>query len=143
MMCVDALDQLMEAEASDLAGMGGTSLALHVRACPRCGPMAAQLLEGQRVLGAVLDAVQPRTPASRVIRHGSRLRRGGWWLGVAPFLAAAGITALLVIGLHEPTPVYYPRHILDRPNVSVRVSPGHNAAVLRTADPRVTIVWIL
>lgn len=54
MRCREAAEFLLEAEPAELAGVGDSALAAHLRGCARCAAVGARLLEGERVLGEVL-----------------------------------------------------------------------------------------
>lgn len=153
MRCEEAIELMLEAELEELAGRGDSALAAHVRSCARCAATAERLLAGQRLLAAALDEVQPRVSADEVIA-GARLHRkapsplgsrrlGRRGLAAAVPLAAAAALALLLLrddpAAPEPFPIArFAEHAADP---VLTVPAGSNAAIFKTSNPKITVVW--
>jgi hypothetical protein len=93
MTCTQALEALLEADPSDLAGQGGSPLAQHVRACARCRRLAAQVLDDTHLLASVelVPAVRPQP-----------VRRRSWLPAlVMPAALAAAIVAIILLQSRE------------------------------------------
>ncbi len=170
MNCHEALEWLLEAGPDELAGVGDSPAAAHLRSCARCTAAAARLLEGQHALAASLDGLRPRLSAdealdrvlgaspseSGVARAVARLARwrGGaparptrlparwrrWAVAAALPAAAAGFAALLLTG-DAPPPAPLPVSHLAERTPALSVPAGRNAAVFTTSNPRITVVW--
>ena len=60
MICAEAVNKILEAEAAELQGLGGGPLAEHIRGCAHCRAAAEAVLDGQHRLGTELArAVEP------------------------------------------------------------------------------------
>ncbi|HEX7051979.1 MAG TPA: hypothetical protein VF188_17355 [Longimicrobiales bacterium] len=159
MNCNDARERLLEAEPAELAGRGESELAAHLRTCARCAGAAARLLEGQALLDARLAAFRPRASVDQLLERlplaagrveaavagasgrTSPSRRRLRAAAAVP-LAAAAVVAILVFR-REPPPRPLPVAEPSAGTVpAVRVPAGRDAAIFRTANPKITIVWI-
>ncbi len=171
MTCDHALERMLEADPVELRPDGETELARHIAACEHCGAIAATLwaeLAGlDRALTEYGESADPdaaavaalagvprsgSTPAPK--RSGPRRRGAGrrpralppvgsprTWI---PLAAAAALAAVLLIGRSGPPPPA-PDAVIDAgpaTRVSVTPPPDRGAAVLETANPSITIVWL-
>lgn len=150
MPCEMKLDVLLEAEPDELAGVGDTAVAQHVVLCSRCRAIADEILEGQALLAEELRVLTPARNVESVVdrvraqvprrRLRSRLRT------VVLPLAAAAVLSILVLGDRVPqrmvsndtTPHGAAR--LDAAR-AIQVSPARNVAVMKTDNPKITVVW--
>jgi hypothetical protein len=115
--CRTALDRLLEAASGELRGEGGSELAGHVRACPRCRAVADRLLQGQAGLARALAEIRPgrsvdsaleELPDERAIAADVRARGARRWAWLAPLAAAAALTGVLLLrdgGTERPSAV--------------------------------------
>jgi hypothetical protein len=191
MNCAAALEAMLDAEPSELAGQSTTSLATHLASCARCRAVARRLDADTHLLAVSnVPSVSP-----------GRMRRGAtiWvqWslvpvgLVAALFLSIARRTPDVPVGTTSATPavaardsVALPRGIADAatssaerpkltrvraypaavPVAAVRISPrsptfaptpaeggsavivdpqpGQRVAVMRTSNPKLTVVWL-
>lgn len=131
MTCDEAREAMMTAEPQELIGRGdgagAGALAAHLAGCPACAEKAMKL-------GAAL------APLSREMNRRAR-RRAAMVVGI-PAAAAAVVLGVFIarpandaerVALHAPIPANV---------VSVDVKAGQRATVLKTSDPKVTVVWI-
>jgi len=127
MNCAEARDAMLGGEPAELAGAGDTELASHVRSCDDC-----------RRLGCALDRDVRRLARSVSRRRARRVA----------IVAAAPIAAVILAFVVSQRDGGGPRRDISRQSlpparvVSVDVAPGQRAAVLKTADPTVTLVWL-
>jgi hypothetical protein len=126
MNCNEARKAMLVAEPSELRGESSTTLAAHLATCEACARLG---------LGFAGDAGR----LSSEIR--TRSRRRVAILAALP-IAATILVVVMLASRDEPTPK---RLALDPPPpsrvISVDIAPGQRAAVLKTADPSVTLVW--
>lgn len=155
MNCEAVLELLLEADLEELEGRGDSPVAAHVRSCARCADVARRLLAGERLLAAALDEIRPSASADEAIaglhvdetvRTPLRLgRRPRWRPGLAaalPLAAAAGLALLLLrddATPPEPLPIARVAEHAAGPVVTVPV--GSNAAIFKTSNPKITVVW--
>jgi hypothetical protein len=93
MNCAAALEAILEAEPSELAGQGTTSLAAHLATCERCQAVAHQIVVETRLLA--VSVVPSGSPGG--MRHSAPL-----W--VRRSLVPAGIAAAIIVALAQRTP---------------------------------------
>jgi hypothetical protein len=134
MTCDQARDELLIADPRDLAVDGG-DLANHLSACAECRARADALVAQTALLAST-------------VRRRARSRRSRRVFVIASLpIAAAALIAVAVRSSHETSiarttvarsasPLPVAKH------VSLTVAPGQSAAVLRTADSTVTVIWI-
>jgi hypothetical protein len=127
MTCDEVRDAVMTAEPRELRADGDGPLAAHLAECPACAKQA-------RMLSSVL----PRLSKKATLR--SR-QRAAMAVGI-PAAAAAVVLGVFIArpGGEESTarpPASIPTNV-----VSVDVKAGQRATVLKTSDPKVTVVWI-
>ena len=135
MTCTEARDAIEIAELSELGASDDSPLAEHLRGCDECRRLADVVVRGTARL--TLDT------ARRSRTHRSRVRRVTAWSSVA---AAATIVAAVVADRREPTtaqpePVRSASLPVAR-HVSLEVGRGQQATVLKTSDPKVTVIWL-
>ena len=140
--CATSMDLLLVADVAELSGAGDSDLAAHVRMCASCRVHAERLLAEQARLAhalATLTALHTAPASNR-----TPLRRWATRL-VVPLAAAAAAVVVLVTREgqrdREPLPplIVPPMRVAEVPVVNA--STGRNVAVLRTSDPRITVVW--
>ena len=128
MTCMEAREAMLVAEPAELRGEGESALTAHLVECGACRSLARDVAGDLRRL------------SSRVRARSARR---------ALMLAALPVAAVLVIAAamrmqraHQPTVAALPSS--DRPAsvVSVDVGVGQRATVIKTADPKTTLVWI-
>ena len=126
MNCREAREAMLIAEREELRGEGETPLAEHVALCEACGRVGSALASDLR-----------RLSASVARRKSKRIAL------IAALPAAAAILIVARIAVREE-PVPRPALAAQSPAhvVSVDVAPGQRAAVLKTSDPKVTLVWL-
>jgi len=130
MNCIQAREAMLVAEPGELrAGYPGESeLAAHLRDCEACRTLA-------RALTGDLNRLSLR------VRARSRRR--------TLMLAALPIAAVLVAAVTRTRHRAEPSAVASLPSndrpanvVSVDVQVGQHATVIKTADPKITLVWI-
>ena len=158
--CAAFRELLLEADPAELRGAGESPLALHLRGCDRCAADAERVLAAQKQMADALSgitasaasppaAVSTRQRALRpwsasVARGRSRRRL---IMGAAP-LAAAAVIALLLVQQRDSDelvrlePVGAPVAVAAEAPV-VNVTTAHDVAIMKTADPNITVVWYL
>jgi predicted anti-sigma-YlaC factor YlaD len=150
MKCVDAVELILEADPQDLAGKGDSILARHVRSCPKCRALALVVLEEERALAVQMVEAVPAPDLDAILalglasenrpssRHARKFRSAGYAL--IPLAAAAALVGLLLQS--EPT-LPGPAYSSPEPTVALglEIPEGRNAAVLRTDNPDITVLW--
>ena len=139
MDCRVATELMLEADTAELQGNAG-ALAEHLRSCAECRARAALILREQNRLHVALTSLSGARAAARPNRS---LRRYVPRL-LLPLTAAA---ALALIFWQESwqrgeplPPLLVPAtRIAEVPVVNARAD--RNVAVMRTSDPRITVVW--
>lgn len=133
MTCSEARDTIETADLIDLRASEGP-LAAHLAECDDCRRLVAVVVRGTARL-AVDDARRWRAMQSGV-------RRVTAWSSVA---AAATIVAAIAVDRREAAVQPQPPRVGSLPaarQVSLEVSPGQQATVLKTSDPKVTVIWL-
>lgn len=133
MTCTEARDAITVANLSELRASDDAPLAEHLQHCAECRVLADVVLRGTSVLMS--------GNARRARLHRSRVRRVTAWSSVA---AAATIVAV-VADRREPTARPEPTRSASLPvarQVSLEVARGQQATVLKTSDPKVTVIWL-
>ncbi|MDP2956787.1 MAG: hypothetical protein Q8N53_10220 [Longimicrobiales bacterium] len=160
--CTPFRDLLLEAEAAELRGEGGSPLAHHVRACRSCARAAALILEETSRLDLLLSEAPPLDVDALLARAGvvsggaaapvgthrpapgapprRRLSRRLW----VPTAAAAALAALLLWQADEmqTPPASVTAAVAHGSPPLVEPAPGQDVAVMQTADPDITVVWL-
>ena len=128
MNCSQAREAMLVAEPAELHALGESALAAHLRECDACRSRA-------RALTVDLDRLSSRIQA--------RSRRRTFLLAALPVAAVLVATVTLVPKRAEQSPVAaHPRSERPANVVSVDVAVGQQATVIKTADPKTTLVWI-
>ena len=149
MTCTEALQAILEADLTDLEGQGESSLARHVRECPRCQEGAQAVLKEESALAQGLaEAVaspeldvlldQALGPATQPKTLRFRPRRFG--LTLLPVAAAAAMVVLFLGSEPQlPGDPYLPPEPV--PGLGLEAPEGRNVAVLATNNPEITVLW--
>jgi hypothetical protein len=128
MNCIEAREAMLDAEPAELRGESESPLAAHVRDCPTCHALARALARDTAVL------------SSRV-----RVRSRRRTLSITLLPVAAALVATVTVRANRgDQPSVAVRSHADAPAkiVSVDVGVGQQATVIKTADPKTTLVWI-
>ena len=136
MNCKEAREAMLVAEAAELKGETETPLAAHVASCADCRRASSIIAGGTTQLGLAI--------ARRASRPARRVSRRAIGLVLVP-LAAAAAFAVVKSG-RSPRDAELPR-VSRSPlpvarTVSLEVGRGQQATVLKTADPKVTVIWL-
>ena len=134
MTCTEARAAIEVADLPDLHADDGSPLAEHLTGCEDCRAIAMVVIRGT----AHLSAVSARR--DRISR--TRVRRVTGWSSVA---AAATIVGALVASRSEPSARSERARVASLPvarHVSLDVARGQQATVLKTSDPKVTVIWL-
>jgi len=150
MTCAEAMQAILEADPSDLEGLGEGGFQDHLRACSRCQAAARAVLEEEKALAMEMVAAVPLPDldgllAEAAISRGStpkrfspRFRKAGFTL--LPLAAAAAMVGLF-LGSEPPLPGA-PYTVPERPpGLGLEIPEGRNVAVLATNDPDITVLW--
>jgi hypothetical protein len=136
MNCDAARSALLTADPRELRGNASdTPLGAHLASCQKCHDLAARL-------SADLDKLSV-TVVARVGRERRRptIRRVAL---IAAIPVAAAAVAMFARGARDETPA--PAPAAARPAVSnmvsVDIARGQQATVIRTRDPKVTVIWL-
>jgi hypothetical protein len=127
MTCNEARQAMMTAEPWELVAAGSGALAAHIADCPACAETA-------KVLNSALSPL-----AEGVNRRGRR--RAAMVVGI-PAAAAAVVLGVAIARPNGDGERAAPHVAIPANVVSVEVKAGQHATVLKTSDPRVTVVWI-
>jgi len=127
MTCEDAHEAMMTAEPEELLGRGSGALAAHIAGCTACARRA-------KVLRSVLSPL-----AAAVNRR--RRRRAALVIGI-PAAAAAAVLGVFVAQPDGDDVIVAKGAAIPANVVWVDVKAGQHATVLKTSDPKVTVVWI-
>lgn len=129
MTCLQAREALVVADLLDLAS-ANDEIAAHLRECADCR--------------ASVNAITAQTAAlASAVRARARRRRSRRLLLVAtaPIAAALVLAISLQHRRERVAPEVRTSSLPVAHSISVTVAPGQSAAVLRTADTTVTVVW--
>ncbi len=128
MNCTEARDAMLDAEPSDLHTTTESPLALHLRECRACWTLAEALASDTDLLSSRVRA---------------RSRHRTLMLAALP-VAAVLVAAVTLATSRGEKPTVAVRQSNDRPAnvVSVDVGVGQRATVIKTADPKTTLIWI-
>ena len=136
MNCTEAREAMLVADPAELRGETETALAVHVTSCADCRRAAATIVGVTTQLGLAIARREPRTR-----RRASRRVIG---LVFVPVAAAAVFAVMSAGGFSrraEPPRVSLSPLPVAR-TVSLEVGRGQQATVLKTADPKVTVIWL-
>jgi L-alanine-DL-glutamate epimerase-like enolase superfamily enzyme len=130
MNCTEAREAMLVAEPAEFRAEGGagSELAAHVGECEVCRSLAGALAED-------LDRLSSRIRA--------RSRRRTLMIAALP-IAAVVVATVTVVAKRADQPIVAVQARTDRPAsvVSIEVGVGQQATVIKTADPKTTLVWI-
>jgi hypothetical protein len=128
MNCTEAREAMLVAEPAEFRAEGESEFTKHLGECGACGSLARSLLGDIDLLSSRLR---------------SRSMRRTLMLGALPIAAVLVVAVTVVTNRAEqPTVAALPHS--DRPAnvVSVDVGVGQRTTVIKTADPKTTLVWI-
>ena len=142
MRCTEARTKMLVADRAVLRGNGNSDLARHLPECDACRAIARGIERDTALLASTVpaDGDLSTAPAPR--------RRRTWTavgIGALPIAATIVIAVLFQQRSNSVAPVVdttLPNERIATRSVSVNVEPGQTATVIRTQDPKVTIVWI-
>ena len=136
MNCTEAREAMLAAEPAELRGMTETALAAHIAGCADCRRASAMIVAVTAQLGPAI--------ARRASRPRRRVSRRVIGLVLVP-IAAVAVFAIVKAGRSarraEPPRVSLSPLPVAR-TVSLEVGRGQQATVLKTADPKVTVIWL-
>ena len=137
MTCPEARKAMLVADPAELQGETETPLAAHIADCADCRRAAKMFAAGTAQLAVV--------SANRVAAHKRRVSRRTIGFALVPVAAAAVFAALLLTKssrrAEQPSRVaLVPLPVAH--TVSLEVARGQQATVLKTADPKVTVIWL-
>lgn len=148
--CSQAREALLEADLAQLEGRSGDALAGHLGGCEKCSAMARMILDGERGLGEVIEALVPASDLDELLERAreegpgirSAIRRKLTWSarGVVPLAAAAALAALF-LGREPVLPGDPVVPLATAPGLGLEVPEGQNVAVLATNNPDITVLW--
>jgi hypothetical protein len=131
MTCSEARDQLLVADLANLDSTGSGALAGHIAVCESCRAAAASIAEGTALL------------RSRVQRRRATSRRNRLMIFAAVPVAAAVVAVFgQMRASSQRKAIVHNADIRITHGVGVDVSRGQHATVIKTADPKVTIIWL-
>lgn len=134
MNCKEARNAMLVAEPAELTGEMETPLAAHLVACAECRRASTVIAGGTTQLGLAIARRPSRTPR--------RVSRRSIGLVLVPLAAAAVFAFLKAEGSSRRAE---PPRVSPLPvarTVSLEVGRGQQATVLKTADPKVTVIWL-
>jgi hypothetical protein len=135
MNCTQAREALLVADLAELRGETETPLVAHIGGCADCRRAASMIAGGTAHLGSAI--------AHRGGRPTKFSRRAAllWFVPVA-----AAVVFGLSLNSRSSRRDVAPRVVLDplpvARTVSLEVGRGQRATVLKTADPKVTVIWL-
>lgn len=126
MNCAEACETTLVADVHELMYPSG-ELAVHLETCAACRARVAAIVDHTRRLS---------------VRTHARRRRRVLAIGAVPIAAVlVGAIAISFRGEEAPPPRHAPSLPVTR-HVSITVARGQTATVLKTADPKVTVIWL-
>jgi len=142
MNCVEAHEAILEAEPAALRGEGDGALARHLVECAACRERARRVLSGMAALDRALEAEAGASPVRRKppARHPIARRLAPWGAGLAAAAALAGLLLVRHPDAPRGTGVTAVTRLAAGMEVDLSAS-TRPAAVFRTADPNITVVW--
>jgi hypothetical protein len=137
MNCHEAREAMLVADPTELQGgfESATPLATHVASCETCRELARRLSND---LGVLSMSVAART---RIRSRRPSIRRVAL---IAAIPAAAAVAAFIALGVRSESPAPATSGVQRTASnvVSVDIARGQQATVIRTQDPKVTVVWL-
>jgi hypothetical protein len=140
MNCREAREALLVADIAELRGDIETPIAAHLRACAECQRLASLVVRGTSELrNAAINR-----DAARAARAPRRLAVRRFALAATLPIAAALLLAVVMNQRGErpdrPRPPVGSLPVARQ--VSLEVARGQRATMLKTADPKVTVIWL-
>lgn len=133
MNCHAARDAMLIADLNDLRA-SSSPLGAHLETCGRCRTLADGIARDTMAMGAML----PHRSVETRRRMTPRVA-----LLVSLPIAAAIVGAIALNGVRRPELVVpSPSAKSVAREVSLTVAPGQHAAVIKTPDPTVTVIWL-
>jgi hypothetical protein len=131
MTCSEARDQLRVADLDDLEPTQPGPLAAHISECESCRAAAARVVSETMLL-------------RRGVQHRRMSSRRNRVMLLAAIPAAAAVIAIFVQARASSrrNAVEHNAQTQTTSGVGVDVSRGQHATVIKTADPKVTIIWL-
>lgn len=127
MTCDETREAMMTAEPHELLGRGDGAFVAHLAECRECAETARMLgVAHARLLATV---------------NGRARRRTAMVVGI-PAAAAATVLGIVIARPHADAERIPPHLAIPANVVSVDVRAGQRATVLKTSDPKITVVWI-
>lgn len=163
MTCEQAMRRILDADRGALDGTGDSGLARHLRSCDRCAAAAAALARELAAVDHALsvhgDAGDPDAAAAAalaasrapvpVAEAAPRPRDRRFLRAWVPLAAAAALAALLLVerpGTDPSDADLPPAGVLlgstGAPRLAIRPPADRRAAIMETANPNITIVWL-
>ena len=139
MTCKESVRAMLSVERAELRGEGDSALAVHVRSCPACARRAALLESTSSLLATTITAHSPGRKRERQFSAPKRLRRR---IGLSLLPLAAAAVAVLLVRRDSGGPAATGAKHATASVLSVEVTRGQTATVIKTRDPNVTIVWL-
>ncbi len=146
MRCRDARDLMLQADPDELTGEGAGALASHLRSCAACATAAARIARAQMDLARSLDGIaagtDPIAAARRAWTAGPAKRR--WPVAALVPLAAAAAAVVILVLRDADVPEWPPGPPAPEAMTLLEVevaSTNRTAAVMRTANPDIVVVW--
>jgi hypothetical protein len=127
MTCDEAREAMMTAEPHELSRRDDGALGEHLAGCRACADKARVIVAGL-------------APLSRTVNRRAR-RRAAMVVGI-PAAAAATVIGIFAARPATDAGRVAPHVAIPVNVVSVDVKAGQRATVLKTSDPKVTVVWI-
>jgi hypothetical protein len=157
MTCIEAREALLEADIEELRDGTSEPLAAHLASCAECTHAAQTIIAEMDVLRAALDTLGGTADAALSTSHTespvvipiarARSRRRTSFIAAAAGLACMAIGAVaLQREIARRAGDSYPLHL---PQAAATAGPAVNAAgggavaVIRTSNPKITVVWYL
>ncbi len=148
MNCEIALDRMLEAEPAELRGELDTDLARHLSQCARCHAVAEEIVAGEARLASGLRALQPSREVDAVVRRVKARPRFARQvirskIRLVPLAAAAALALLLFRAdrSREFDGTVTPTALPSAGPPAVQVSPNTNFVLMKTDNPKITVLW--
>jgi hypothetical protein len=138
MNCTEARDAMLVADLAELRRDDGSDapLGAHLAVCDPCRSLAQSMVEQTALIGALLAVRQQNIGRPRTARRVALLAS-------LPIAAAVVVTVTMSVRRSDGVVPRVSSHPLPPARtVSIDVARGQRAAVLKTADPSVTVIWL-
>jgi hypothetical protein len=131
MTCSEARGQLLVADLADLDSTSTGALATHMAHCESCRAAAMRIVGETALLRRRVQQRRASTRRNRVML---------WAVVPAAAVVVAIVMQARALSQRSNTERGAQPHVMS--GVGVDVSRGQHATVIKTADPKVTIVWL-